>query len=228
MHRTESSTLVGRGATAFAAALAASLVVLLSAGGTTAAQSAGPGTQAVDAAKVVEFHRTMDRLWQDHVTWTRGVIVAFAAGAPDLQPELSRLLRNQSDIGNAIKPFYGDAAGNTLTSLLKTHIRLAVPVLTAAKAGDGPALKRALANWQANGHEIAAFLSKANPQAWPLPATTKMMDEHLRLTTDEAAARLQGRWRADIAAYDRVRAEILMMSETLADGIVQQFPARFA
>jgi hypothetical protein len=33
---------------------------------------------------------------------------------------------------------------------------------------------------------------------------------------------------ADIAAYDKVRAEILMMADTLADGIIRQFPAKFA
>jgi hypothetical protein len=102
-----------------------------------------------------------------------------------------------------------------------------VPVLTAAKAGDKAALKKALDAWYANAHQIAAFLSKANPHNWPLAATTKMMNTHLALTTNEAVARLNGDWKADIAAYDKVRAEILMMSHTLADGIVAQFPSRF-
>lgn len=185
-------------------------------------------TPAPSTAKVVAFHETMDRLWQDHVSWTRMVIVGFAAGSPDLRPALARLLRNQTDIGNAIKPFYGTAAGRSLTSLLRTHIKEAVPVLQAAKAGDKPALKQALAAWYANAHQIAAFLSKANPASWPLAATTKMMNNHLKLTTNEAVARLQGNWKADIAAYDKVRAEILMMSDTLAKGIVRQFPGRFA
>ena len=55
-----------------------------------------------------------------------------------------------------------------------------------------------------------------------------MMNTHLKLTTNEAVAQLKHRWPASIAAYDRVRAEILMMAHTLADGIVKQFPARFA
>jgi hypothetical protein len=98
---------------------------------------------------------------QDHVTWTRDVIISFVTDAPDLKPALARLLRNQVDIGNAIKPYYGAAAGHRLTGLLQTHIKEAVPVLTTAKAGDQPALKRALATWYANAHQIAAFLSKA-------------------------------------------------------------------
>jgi hypothetical protein len=104
----------------------------------------------------------------------------------------------------------------------------AVPVLAAARAGDRAKLKRALAAWYANAHEIAVFLSKANPKSWPLSATDEMMKTHLDLTTQEAVAHLQRHWQADIAAYDRIRAEILMMADTLANGIVAQFPARFA
>jgi len=65
--------------------------------------------------------------------------------------------------------------------------------------------------WYANANQIAAFLTKANPHAWPLPMTTSMMKRHLDLT-GEAVARLQGRSSADIAAYDRVHTEILAMA----------------
>jgi hypothetical protein len=196
------------------------------AGAASAHQPAG--VQSAKTVKVVSLHRSMDKLWVDHVVWTREVIAAFAADSPALQPAMTRLLRNQTAIGNAMKPFYGRAAGNRLTTLLRTHIKLAVPVLQAAKAGDKQALKRALDDWYANGDQIAAFLSKANPVSWPLAATRSMMRAHLKLTTDEAAARLAGKWQADVAAYDRVREEILMMSDTLADGIVHQFPGRFS
>ena len=53
-------------------------------------------------------------------------------------------------------------------------------------------------------------------------------DDHLKLTTNEAVARLTGNWKQDIAAYYAVRAEILGMSDTLANGIIEQFPGRFA
>jgi hypothetical protein len=209
------------------AALVAALIVLLSAGSVNAARTASEPAN-VSTAKVVALHEAMDKLWTDHVTWTRMVIVDFFANAPNLKPDLARLLENQTDIGNAIKPFYGAAAGKELTSLLRTHIMEAVPVLTAAKAGDKAKLNTALKAWYANARQIAAFLSSANPEAWPLSATTEMMNTHLKLTTDEAVAHLGHHWQADIAAYDKVRSEILMMASTLADGIVSQFPAKFA
>jgi hypothetical protein len=210
-----------------AASVAASVVAAaLLAGGASGAGA--PATQTPSLAKVVAFHEAMDRLWTDHVTWTRLVIVDFDANAPDLKPDLARLLRNQTEIGNAIKPYYGAAAGNALSRLLHTHIMEAVPVLTAAKDGNSASLKKALAAWYANARQIAQFLSKANPTSWPLAATTAMMSNHLKLTTNEAVAHLTRHWRADIAAYDRVRDEILMMADTLATGIIDQFPEKFA
>ena len=189
----------------------------------------GPVTMHTAATSQKDFalRTQMRKLWEDHITWTRMVIVDFAAGLPDLPAAEKRLLRNQVDIGNAIKPYYGNAAGNALTKLLRTHILEAVPVLTYAKAGDKAKLTKALAAWSANANQIAGFLSKANPTSWPLAMTTKMMKSHLALTTEEAVARLQGKWRADIAAYDKVHAEILQMSDMLASGIAAQFPSRF-
>jgi hypothetical protein len=186
---------------------------------------AAPG--AAVSAKAAAFTASMSKLWEDHIVWTRMVIVDFAAGLPDLKAAEARLLRNQTDIGNAIKPYYGAAAGTKLTGLLRTHILAAVPVLAAAKAGDKTGLTRALGAWYANAHQIALFLSKANPQAWPLARTSSMMKRHLELTTQEAVARLRGRWSADIAAYDAVHDEILQMASMLSNGIISQFPNRF-
>jgi hypothetical protein len=174
----------------------------------------------------VQLRVQMRKLWEDHITWTR-MVIDFAAGLPDLTTAEQRLLRNQTDIGNAIKPYYGAAAGNALTKLLRTHILEAVPVLQDAKAGDQAKLKSALAAWYANADQIARFLSKANPSSWPFSATRSMMHMHLDLTTKEAVARLQGKWTADVAAYDAVHREILEMADSLSSGIVAQFPSRF-
>jgi len=100
-------------------------------------------------------------------------------------------------------------------------------VLQDAKAGDNAKLQRDLAKWYANVHQIAVFLSTANPHNWPLKEMDKMMKRHLQLTTDEAVARLKGNWSADVKAYDRVHVEILQMAGMLSTGIIKQFPSRF-
>ena len=143
--------------------------------------------------KEFALRNEMRKLWEDHVTWTRVAIISLVSGSPDTNASVTRLLRNQSDIGNAIKPFYGPAAGKQLTVLLREHITIAADLIAAAKAGDKTKLAATQAAWQQNGDRIAVFLNGANPQAWKLGELKAMFGDHLRLTTQEAVARLQGK-----------------------------------
>jgi hypothetical protein len=222
-------------------AVAVALVATLGVAGVTALASppeAGSATRSHEghltsashggSAKKLAFHDAMRKLWEDHITWTRLFIVSFAADLPDLQPTTARLLRNQVDIGNAIRPFYGDAAGDRLTELLTEHITTAAELLAAAKAGDDPAFAEAHDAWYRNARAIARFLAAANPRFWPFEEMRSMMREHLDSTLAEAGHHLAGRYGADIAAYDRVHRQILEMADMLSDGIIRQFPNRFA
>lgn len=179
------------------------------------------------SARQLAFHDDMRKLWEDHITWTRLFIVSFAADLPDTNATAQHLLQNQTDLGNAIKPFYGDAAGDQLTGLLREHILIAADLLKAAKVGDSAGVADAQARWYANADEIAAFLHAANPDEWPLDEMQLMMRTHLDLTLAEAVARLQGDWPADIAAYGQVHDEILQMADMLSTGIIRQFPKKF-
>jgi acyl-coenzyme A synthetase/AMP-(fatty) acid ligase len=181
---------------------------------------------ATDRIDAVAFHADMRKLWEDHVTWTRLYIVSAVAGLPDTGPTANRLLQNQADIGNAIVPFYGRAAGDQLTALLRDHILTAAALVAAAKAGDANAVVIQKNLWYANANQIADFLAAANP-AWPDADMRQMMKMHLDQTLDEATARLKGDYPADIAAYDAIHLHILDMADMLADGIVTQFPNRF-
>jgi hypothetical protein len=209
-----------------------------------AAGALGPGTAAAHdrpmarshdhaakapalTARQRAFHDSMRKLWEDHITWTRLAIVSFAGGLPDLEATEARLLANQVDIGNAIKPYYGRTAGNRLTALLKEHILGAVALLQAAKSGDQAQIGQASAAWYANANQVADFLHAANPHAWSRTAMRATMKTHLDQTLAEAQHRLQGNFAADIRDYEAVHHHILEMADTLSAGIIRQFPKRF-
>jgi hypothetical protein len=177
------------------------------------------GTQARAA-----FQDQMRKLWEDHVTWTRLAIVTFADGSPGFDATAARLLRNQDDIGNAIKPFFGDAAGEQLTALLKDHIGIAVELLQAAKAGDHSAFQSATAAWYRNANDIADLLAAANPRYWPQDTMRAAMKEHLDQTLAEASHELTGQYGASVADYDEIHHHILVMADLLSSGIIRAFP----
>jgi hypothetical protein len=210
---------------------AAGATFVLAVSGASAARSTRAVSPAASHRPIsrseLAFHDQMRKLWEDHITWTRNVIISFQADLPDLNAAIARLLQNQADIGNAIKPYYGEAAGDQLAALLREHILGAAKVLAALKAGDQAALQAALADWYANAHDIAVFLSTANPANWPLADMDQMMRDHLDATTREAVARHEGDWNADVAAYDDVHVQALAMADMLSNGIIAQFPKLF-
>jgi hypothetical protein len=208
-----------------------SMVAVLAISGTQEGHAtAGHDHAAVASARTAEqvrFHDRMRTLWEDHITWTRLAIVSFAADLPDFDRTAARLLRNQTDLGNAVKPYYGRRAGNRLTALLKEHIAGAVELLEAAKAGDNAAFGSAKTAWYRNGRQIARFLSRANPRFLPFTAVNPMMNEHFDQTLAEAAHRLSGDFTADIRDYEHIHHHILRMADAISGAIMKQFPSRF-
>lgn len=164
------------------------------------------------------------RLWIDHVTWTRSVIVSDIASLDDIAPVLERLLKNQDDIGNSIKPYYGEEAGNKLAALLREHINLAAKVVDSAKSNNKSDLEKYNELWYKNADEIADFLSSINPN-YSNKDLKDMLHKHLQFVTDQAVARLKKDWKADIEAYDKGEDHMIMFADMLTDGIIKQFPS---
>lgn len=182
--------------------------------------------EACRESAAVDVKMAMRKLWEEHIVYTRNYIISALAGLPDGDAVAQRLLRNQDDIGNAIKPYYGEAAGKKLSVLLRDHIMIATGVVKAAKAGDKAQLAAAQKKWSSNGVEIAVFLSSANPN-WSRTTLEEMLQKHLDLTTGEVVGRLNKDWAADIRSYDDGHAHMLMFADMLTDGIAKQFPAKF-
>jgi hypothetical protein len=187
----------------------------------------GHGHAAPASTKAQAFQDDMRKLWEDHVTWTRLAIVTFADGSASFDATATRLLKNQDDIGDAIKPFYGEAAGERLTALLKDHIGIAVQLLQAAKNGDSAAFDKANADWYVNADDIADFLAAANARYWPQDTMRAAMKAHLDQTLAEASHELTGEYAKSVADYDEIHHHILGMADVLSTGILRTFPQRF-
>jgi hypothetical protein len=209
--------------------LAASLAVITSLGLTPAraANEHKPAAAGGAMMSSTDLHNAMRKLWTDHTTYTHSFIVSALANLPDLSVVTQRLLRNQDDIGNAIKPIYGDAAGKKLATLLRDHILIAADIVKAAKASDNKGVEAGQKKWKANGDDIAAFLAGANPN-WNKAALTEMLHKHLDFVTQQVVARIKMDWAGDLQAYDAGYDHMMMFADMLADGIIKQHPNKIA
>jgi hypothetical protein len=195
--------------------------------------TAAPPVEAAGEAKAAtaptmsatDLRNGMRKLWTDHTTYTRSFIVSALAGLPDLPTVTQRLLRNQDDIGNAIKPIYGEEAGKKLAALLREHILIAAEITKAAKANDSKGVDAGQKKWSKNGEDIAAFLAAANPN-WKKPALTDMLQKHLDFVTQQVVSRIKADWPADIKAYDAGYEHMMMFADMLSDGIIKQNPKK--
>lgn len=174
-----------------------------------------------------QLNANMRKLWSDHMHWTLATVEAYYNNPAALNSSLGRLLQNQKDIGAAIVPYYGQAAGDTLASLLTQHIQLAVPVLQAAKDNNQPALNTSVNNWNNNARDISSFLTTANPANWPQSATEPFMLHHIEQTIDYSVKILNNDRAGALAGFDHALDHMLDLADILSQGIVKQFPSKF-
>jgi len=177
-------------------------------------------------SKTDQFRLEMIKLWEDHIVWTRNVIISSIDNLGDLNDVTQRLLENQDDIGDAFKPYYGNKKGKKLSKLLREHILIAADIITDAIANNMEKFDKDYKKWKENAQDIAKFLSKINPN-WSKKELKNMLYEHLKLTTGEVSSRLQDKWKDDIHFYDKNHVHMLMFADILTAGIIEQFPDKF-
>ena len=173
------------------------------------------------------YHDLWRKLWEDHITWTRVVIIAILDGRPqaEIDAYVLRLLQNPHDMANALRPFYGNVVGS-FDTLVTDHLAIAKQILDTAHAGgDTSGL---VAKWYQNAHDIAVWMNGVNPKFWPLQEAEKMWVDHLDATLEEALAHLNGNYTAEVTAYDKVHDLALEMADFFSDGVIAQFPQSFA
>lgn len=163
-------------------------------------------------------------LWEQHVVWTRLVIISIIFNLPDVEFVTKRLLRNPKDFATALRPLYGEQVAARFDSLLTSHLVIAAELVKAAKAGDSRAAADAERRWYANADEIAAFLARINPY-WSEQEWKDMLYKHLALTKAEAVNILTGKYAEGIAVFDQIEMQALEMADVMTNGIIRQFPA---
>ncbi|MFJ8235646.1 acetylglutamate kinase [Ureibacillus sp. NPDC094379] len=145
---------------------------------------------------------------------------------PDIDFVLARLLKNATDMGEMIRPIYGDAAAERYSTLIKEHLLNAADLVKAAIAGDEQAAKIAEQKWYANADEIAAFLISVHPYLTE-QEVKKMFYQHLALTKQEAVSMIMKDYQKDIEIYDEIEKQARQLADMISDAMIKLYPEKF-
>lgn len=207
-------------------AIAVLATLAMSAVGVETQKSQATSSQSCITLSQEDLRLEMRELWAEHVVWTRMFIMSVADNTSDKTAVTTRLLKNYDDMADAMKPYYGNDTADKFGDLIEEHLLTAAALVEAAKAGNNTAASAAETKWYENADEIAAFESSINPNL----NETELMSlwhDHLKLTKGEAVARLTKNYTADIEAFDQIEVQANMMADSMADGIISQFPDKF-
>lgn len=174
----------------------------------------------------VDLLKRMNLAWEQHIMWTRMLLISIAENLKNLTATENRLLQNPKDIADIFRKYYGNAVADRIEKLLTEHLTIGKDLIVALKNNDQKLAKDLTDKWYKNADDMADAFSRINP-FYPREKVRDMLYDHLDLTTDEVTARLRKDYKADIAAFDKVQQEILKMSQFFVDGIVRQFPNAF-
>lgn len=178
------------------------------------------------SANQVNLLTNMNLVWEQHIMWTRMLLISIAESLNDLNATRTRLLENPRDIANIFRRYYGINIANTIQQLLTEHLVIGEELIVALKNNNQTLATELNNKWYKNADDMAVAFSNINP-FYSREEVRQMFYEHLRLTTEEVSARLKCDYSADIRAYDMVQREILKMSKFFVNGIVLQFPSLF-
>ncbi len=156
------------------------------------------------------------KLWLEHMYYTREYIIRYVYHLPDLQEETKRLLQNQTDLAEAINSVY-PGTFNTFKTLLDKHILIASKLVENADNNKGSLDEQGeniLAIWQQNAVDIATALDKANSK-YNFNILKDMLLKHLDTTVDEVVAIIKGY--SGISEYDKAVDHMVNFSNYLVN-----------
>lgn len=187
-----------------------------------------PGIAAApDRVAVLETKIALRDLWVEHVFWIRSYVMATHAHDP-VQSKVAEqeVVSNAKALAATITPFYGQAASDKLFDLLAGHWGAVRDYNTATLAHSTANQEKATAKIVANAHEIARFLSGANPNL-PEDAVFGLLSSHGGHHISQINE-ISGRdFAGEAKTWHAMRHHMLVIADAIADGIAKQFPDHF-
>jgi len=179
-----------------------------------------------DFYKQNELINSVRLAWEQHVYWTRMLLVSIAEKLKDQNDVTNRLLQNPYDMAKIYAGYYTVEIAKKIAQLLTEHLQIGAALITALRDKKSAEADNLSRQWYINADKMVEMFSGINPY-YKHEELRKMFYNHLQLTTQEIAMRLAGNFKADIQAFGKVEQEALSMADYFSSGIMKQFPNKF-
>ena len=205
-----------------------SIPALILTGFASAAPNPAASTAAsADRGAVLETKMALRDLWVEHVFWIRSYVLAtHARDKARSKIAETEVISNAKALASTIAPFYGQPAADALLKLLAGHWGAVRDYNTATLAKSKPGQDKAIGELTSNAHEIAKFLSGANPNL-PEDVVFGLLSAHGGHHVAQINQIASGDFRDEAATWHAMRQHMLVISDAIADALAKQFPARF-
>lgn len=166
-------------------------------------------------------------LWVEHVFWIRSYVLATHAG-DEVQRKVAEaeVVTNAKALAATVTPFYGQPAADGLLKLLAGHWTAVRDYNTAVVGHSQNDRDKAVQAITANAHEIARFLSGANPYL-PEDAVFGLLSAHGAHHVAQINQIAANDFRDEAQTWQAMRKHMLVIADSIADALARQFPDRF-
>lgn len=181
----------------------------------------------LDCNKKMALTNNMRLVWEQHIYWTRMLLISIAEKLSDEKDVANRLMQNPDDIAKIFADYYPADVTNSISELLTQHLQIGGELITALRDNKTDEAAKLNQQWYNNADKMAIAFNSINPY-FTLADMRDMLYKHLELTTNEVNLRLAGKYSEDIKAFDEVEQEALAMADYFTTGIIKQFPQKFS
>lgn len=181
---------------------------------------------SINCAKHIKLTNDMRLVWEQHIYWTRMLLISIAERLKDQTDVANHLLQNPENIANVFSSYYTTDATELIAELLTEHLEIGAELITALRDGETAKAQTLDRQWYQNADKMADAFSSLNPY-YNREELRTMLYTHLDLTKQEVAMRLAGNYKEDIKAFDKIEQEVLLMADYFTEGIIKQFPNKF-
>ncbi len=210
------------------ATIALAGVLLGGLSGTAAAHEHSSVTkQPALSAKAAQTGAAVRDLWVGHIFWVRNVVLAtFAKNDAAANAAEQQVVANAKAIGASLEPFYGAPAKDALFKLLAGHYGAVKAYLAATASGDASGQSKATEALTKNAEEIAAFLSKANPNL-PKDDVQGLLLAHGGHHIQQIQELKGAKYEAEARTWEEMKAHMYVIADALTQALAKQFANKF-